>query len=325
MEVSKLMYPTVAVGAAVTGLIVLRRYFGGGVCHSQKTLDGKTVIITGANTGIGLETSIDLAKRNARIIMACRDKQRGMKACSEAKQRSGSDNIVFHQLDLADMKSVQSFAAKVLEEEPHIHILINNAGVMMCPYSKTKDGFEMQFGVNHLGHFLLTSLLLDRLKQDAPSRIINVSSLAHEYGAMNFDDLMSEKSYNRFSAYSQSKLANVLFSRELAKRLEGTSVTVCSLHPGSVRTELARHVTSSLWLGIVYVLAYPFFMISSKSAWQGAQTNIYCAVAEELEGVSGLYYSDCAEKKLKPHALDDAVAKKLWEVSEQLTEVNSEE
>jgi NAD(P)-dependent dehydrogenase (short-subunit alcohol dehydrogenase family) len=122
------MYPALAVGLAVTVLIVMRRYFGGGVCHSRKKLDGKTVIITGANTGIGLETSIDLAKRNARIIMACRDKQRGMKACSEAKQRSGSDNIVFHQLDLADLKSVQSFAATVLKEEPHIHILINNAG-----------------------------------------------------------------------------------------------------------------------------------------------------------------------------------------------------
>ena len=189
----------------------------------------------------------------------------------------------------------------------------------MCPYSKTKDGFEMQLGVNHLGHFLLTSLLLDRLKEDVPSRIVNVSSLAHEFGKINFDNLMSEKSYNRMTAYGQSKLANVLFTRQLAERLEGTGVTVYSLHPGSVRTELARHMFSSPWLGVLYILAYPFYFITSKTAWQGAQTNIYCAVAEELEGVSGRYYSDCAEKKLKPHATDDAVAKKLWEVSEQLT------
>ena len=191
----------------------------------------------------------------------------------------------------------------------------------MCPYSKTKDGFELQFGINHLGHFLLTNLLLDRLKESAPSRIVNVSSLAHQWGSINFDDLMSKKSYNKILAYGQSKLANILFTRELARRLEGTGVTAYSLHPGSVRTELQRHAWSG-WFLILSLLIYPFFMLTSKSPWQGAQTNIYCAVAEELEGVSGRYYVDCVEKQPWRHAQDDAVAKKLWDVSEQLTELS---
>ncbi|XP_062513015.1 retinol dehydrogenase 12-like [Corticium candelabrum] len=318
MSSSSLFYPAAAVGLTVIGLVALRRYSAGGVCRSKKKLDGKTVIITGANTGIGLETTIDLACRNARVVMACRSEERGRRACTEAKQRSNSNNIVFYQLDLADLESVRRFAAEVLKHEPRIDILLNNAGLMMCPYSKTKDGFETQFGVNHLGHFLLTHLLLERIKECAPARIINVSSFLYAYGNINFDDLMSEKSYSDFGAYAQSKLANILFTRVLADRLEGTDVTTYSLHPGSVNSELNRHLTSSLLTRIAYYLVYPFYWLTSKTTWEGAQTNIYCAVSEDLEGVSGRYYKDCAEAKLLPLARDDAVAKKLWDVSEKL-------
>ena len=236
---------TVVIGTLTVYLV--RRYFAGGVCYSRAKLDGKTVIITGANTGIGKETAIDLARRGARVIIACRSAEKGEEALMEVRAKSGNDHVVFRRLDLASLESVRQFASKVLEEEPTIDILVNNAGVMACPYSKTEDGFEMQFGVNHLGHFLLTNLLLDRLKESPAARIVNVSSTAHRrVDAINFDDLNSEKSYNRMAAYGQSKLANILFTRSLAKRLVGTSVIANCLHPGVIRTELGRHFTSGI-------------------------------------------------------------------------------
>ena len=238
---------TIGVGT----LYLIRRYFAGGVCHSRAKLDGKTVIITGANTGIGKETAIDLARRGARVIIACRSAEKGEEAVVEVRAKSDNDKVVFRRLDLASLESVRRFASKVLEEEPTIDILINNAGVMACPYSKTEDGFEMQFGVNHLGHFLLTNLLLDRLKESPAARIVNVSSMGHKLAKrINFDDLNSEKSYSSFVAYSQSKLANILFTRSLAKRLVGTSVIANCLHPGGVRTELVRHVTSGILMRV---------------------------------------------------------------------------
>ena len=223
------------------------RYIAGAICRSTASLAGKTVIITGANTGIGKITAIDMAKRQARVIMACRSVERGERAVEEVHKASGSTNVVFRQLDLASLTSVRRFSEHVLKEEPRIDILINNAGIMACPYWKTEDGFEMQFGVNHLGHFLLTNLLLDRLKAAPAARIVNVSALAYA-GAkcINFDDINSERSYTPWGAYCQSKLANVLFTRSLAKRLEGTSVVANSLHPGIIHTELGRHMNKFL-------------------------------------------------------------------------------
>ena len=233
---------------AIAGISVyfVRKYFGGAVCTSKARLDGKTAIITGANTGIGLETAVDFAERNGRVILACRSKERGEAAIEQVKRRSGNNNVVFMQLDLASLDSVRNFATSVLDKEAHIDILVNNAGIMACPYMKTADGFEMQFGVNHLGHFLLTNLLLDRLKQAPAARIVNVSALAYKIGKINFDDLNSTQRYSSLAAYSQTKLANILFTRSLAKRLEGTRVTVNALHPGVIRTELGRHFNAFL-------------------------------------------------------------------------------
>eukprot|EP00105_Crassostrea_gigas_P030343 XP_011452614.1 PREDICTED: retinol dehydrogenase 13 [Crassostrea gigas] len=157
----------------------MRRYFAGGVCRSKARLDGKTVIITGANTGIGKETAIDLASRGAKVILACRDVMRAERAATDIMKKSNNQNIVVKIVDLASLDSIRKFADNINKSEPKIDILINNAGIMMCPYWKTQDGFEMQFGVNHLGHFLLTNLLLDKIKSSAPARIINVSSRAH--------------------------------------------------------------------------------------------------------------------------------------------------
>lgn len=309
------MAAQIAVGTAVVvGLCAGKKYFQGPRCQSSKSLQGKTVVITGANTGIGKETAVDLAARGARVIIGCRNLEKGTEALKEIQDRSGNRNVFLEKLDLASLESVRTFADKILNSEPRVDILINNAGVMACPYQKTQDGFEMQFGVNHLGHFLLTLLLLDRLKSSQPSRIINVSSSAHRMGTgkIKFDDIHHEKSYSSWGAYFDSKLANVLFTRELSKHLEGTHVTANSLHPGAVTTELQRH--SILSSPIMYPLRWYMF----KTAEQGAQTSIYCAVAEEMEGVSGKYLRDCHIVEESKGAQDDAAAKKLWEVSLQL-------
>lgn len=304
--------------AGVVGFVLLmllapriRRFAAGGVCTSTARLDGKTVIITGANTGIGKETARDLVRRGARVIMACRDVLKGENAAQEIIAETGNQQVIVRKLDLADSNSVKQFAEKILKEEQQLHILINNAGVMMCPYSKTEDGFEMQFGVNHLGHFLLTFLLLDLIKSSAPARIVNVSSLAHFFGQINFSDLQSEKRYHSGPAYCQSKLANVLFTRELARRLEGSNVTVNALHPGSVRSELTRH-------SVVISLAWKLFSYFLKTPTEGAQTSIYCAVAEELQSVSGKYFSDCGPASIASQARNDDTAKRLWHISCQL-------
>ncbi|KAL5487324.1 hypothetical protein EMCRGX_G019913 [Ephydatia muelleri] len=301
-------------------LYLARRYAAGGVCYSRAKLDGKAVIITGANTGIGKETAVDLARRGARVILACRSAEKGEETVVEVRARSGNDKVVFRRLDLASLESVRQFASSILEEEPTIDILINNAGVSCCPYSKTEDGFEMQFGVNHLAHFLLTNLLLDRLKEAPTARIVNVSSIAHRHvKGINFDDLNSEKSYSPLVAYGQSKLANILFTRSLAKRLAGTSVITNCLHPGVIRTEIFRHVVSGTIAKVLCSLASPLTFVLMKSPTEGAQTTIYCAVDEAVEGVSGKYFKDC--KVTEPNtkaAVDDDMAERLWKVSAEL-------
>jgi len=304
-----------AIGAAAIAVLYAgKRYFEGGKCHSTKRLDGKTAVITGGNTGIGKETAVDLSKRGARVIIGCRNLEKGKEALKEIQERSGSKDVFLEKIDLASLDSVRKFAGNILKNERRLDILINNAGVMACDYQKTEDGFEMQFATNHLGHFLLTMLLLDRLKKSAPSRIINVSSSAHAMGSgkINFDDIHWEKSYSAWPAYFNSKLANVLFTRELSKRLEGSQVTANSLHPGAVSTDLQRH--SILSSTLVAPLRWYLF----KDAEQGAQTSIYCAVAEEMEGVSGKYLADCAFKKECKGAQDDDAAKKLWDLSLEL-------
>uniref|UniRef100_A0A8C1EE37 Si:ch211-107o10.3 n=1 Tax=Cyprinus carpio carpio TaxID=630221 RepID=A0A8C1EE37_CYPCA len=295
------------------GLFALRRWLAGGVCRSKARLDGKTVLITGANTGIGKETAVDMAKRGARVILACRDMGRANKAADEVRKRSGNGNVVVKMLDLASLQSVRALAKDIQQTEERLDILINNAGIMMCPQWKTDDGFEMQFGVNHLGHFLLTNLLLDLLKKSTPSRVVNVSSLAHEKGKIHFDDINLEKNYDPLVSYRQSKLANILFTRELAVRLKGTGVTTYALHPGLIQTELGRHFfpSLSLWKRLLFM---PFFFFV-KTPWQGAQTTIYCAVDESLQNTSGLYYSDCTPKEAAPQGRDDAAARRLWDLS----------
>uniref|UniRef100_A0A3P9A3L0 Uncharacterized protein n=1 Tax=Esox lucius TaxID=8010 RepID=A0A3P9A3L0_ESOLU len=244
--------------------------------------------------------------------MACRDMDKAEAAQKEIIENSGNSNIVTRKLDLSDTKSIREFAELINSEEKQVNILINNAGIMMCPYSKTTDGFEMQFGVNHLGHFLLTFLMIDLLKRSRPARIINLSSMAHKWGRIQLEDIHSERSYHSRRAYGQSKLANILSTRSLAERLKDTGVTVYAVHPGIVRTDLKRHM--NLALLISWKIVRPF----TKTVEQGAQTSIYCAVERKLETESGGYYSDCKPSRCTSAARDDEMAEKLWKLSCQM-------
>lgn len=258
-SLSPIAYLSLLVACPTAYAVFWFLFVRGTPCRSRQRMDGKTVIVTGANTGIGKLTAQELARRGARVVMACRDVARGEAALSEVRERSGSENVVLKRLDLSSCASIRQFSEEVLQEEAAIHVLLCNAGVMITPtFQRTADGFEQQFGVNHLGHFLLTNLLLDRIKASAPSRIVVVSSSANYFGSLDFDDMMFEKGYNKYKAYARSKLANVMFGRELAKRLEGTGVSVYSLHPGSIRTELQRHFFTGWWIllkvSIIYLL-----------------------------------------------------------------------
>ncbi|XP_010872008.1 retinol-DH_like_SDR_c domain-containing protein isoform X2 [Esox lucius] len=297
--------------------VLLRKWVAGGICRSCVKLHGKTVVVTGANTGIGKETARDMAMRGARVILACRNLTRGESAAAEIRSSTGNCNVIVRQLDLASLGSVRQFSQEFLATETRLDILINNAGIMLCPKILTVDGYESQLAVNHLGHFLLTNLLLDMLKASSPSRVVNVSSIAHQGGKIHFDDLnFDKKRYNPVTAYKQSKLANLLFSRELARRTKGTGVTSYSLHPGVIRTELWRF-SQSKYPTLSAALSAPAWLLM-KTPRQGAQTTIYCAVTEGLEDKSGCYFSDCQVKDPSPEGRDDLAALRLWGVSTEL-------
>uniref|UniRef100_A0A3B4TGV1 Si:dkey-73n8.3 n=1 Tax=Seriola dumerili TaxID=41447 RepID=A0A3B4TGV1_SERDU len=270
---------------------------------SDVCLEGKTAIVTGANTGIGKETAKDLASR-ARVILACRSMARGEQAARDILREVKGAKVVARQLDLADTKSICLFAENIYNEKA-LHYLINNAGVAICPYATTVDGYEMQFGVNHL-HFFLTFLLLDLLKHSAPSRVINLSSAAHALGKIQFDDLSGEKNYHPVRAYAQSKLANVLFTRELAKRTEG--VTAYAVDPGVVNTEITRHIKRPL------VDLANLFSSLMRTPAEGAYTTLYCTVTPEHQLLNGGYY-DCASAQSCRAGRDEGTALKLWAVS----------
>ncbi|XP_037373107.1 retinol dehydrogenase 13 isoform X1 [Talpa occidentalis] len=320
---SRYLLPLSVLGTALGGGVLLKDYVAGGACPSKATIPGKTVIVTGANTGIGKHTALELARRGGNIILACRDLEKCEAAARHIRGETLNHRVNARHLDLASLKSIREFARRIIEEEEQVHILVNNAAVMRCPHWTTEDGFEMQFGVNYLGHFLLTNLLLGKLKGSAPARIINVSSLAHVAGHMDFEDLNWEKrKYDTKAAYCQSKLAVVLFTRELSRRLQGTGVTVNALHPGVARTELGRHTGmhssafSSFTLG-------PIFWLLVKSPELAAQPSTYLAVAEELEGVSGKYFDGFKEKSPAPEAEDEEVARRLWAESARLVGLES--
>lgn len=278
-------------------------------------MTGRSVIVTGGNSGIGFETAAALADAGARVVITARDPGRGEKAldCLNARHPAGS--VELSVFDLASLRSVRDGAEDLLKRLDHIDVLVNNAGVMLSDRRQSDDGMEMTFQVNHLGHFLLTLLLLDRIKASAPARIVNVSSTAHQGArSMGFDDLQATGGYRGMSVYSRSKLANILFTTELARRLEGTGVTANSLHPGTVRTGWAGEGDTSGLMSLGMSMVRPFFMSPEK----GAQTSIYLASSPEVEGVTGRYFVRCRPRTPSKAARDEAAARRLWDVSEQL-------
>ncbi|CAN7999984.1 unnamed protein product [Ixodes hexagonus] len=287
-----------------------------GRCKSKNRMDGRTVVITGANTGIGYETAKELASRGARVILGCRNAQKAEAAVDQLVADTGNPNISWKMLDTSSMGSVRTFAAEVLKTTDKVHVLINNAGIAGTKERcVTEDGFEVTFATNYLGHFLLTNLLLSTLKDSAPSRIISLSSVAYMFGNMDFADLQSMSGkFVSGKAYSNSKLATILFTRELARRLDGTGVTANVLHPGVVNTPLSRSLMK---------VGEPAFGILStifgvKSLVEGAQTSIHLAVADEVSDVSGAYFVDCKPKALSGRGMDPVAASRLWEASCQL-------
>ncbi|XP_069676628.1 retinol dehydrogenase 11-like isoform X2 [Periplaneta americana] len=291
-----------------------------GVCRSRRRLEGKTAIVTGANTGIGKETARDLAQRGAKVILACRDVDKGKTACEEIIASTGNSNVVVRHLNLSSLASVRKFANDIIKSESHLEILVNNAGAAGMGNKKTSDNLQIGMQVNHFGPFLLTCLLTGLLKRSAPSRIVVVSSMAYKYARFDLDNLNSEKWFADTQVYCYSKLANVLMANELARRLKDTGVTVNSLHPGVVATEFLRRLPS-----LIRPIPENIINIFCKNPWEGAQTSVYLAVSDEVEGVTGKYFSDCKEASMSRTAMDEGIAKKLWEMSERLVGLKQEE
>ncbi|XP_062619761.1 retinol dehydrogenase 13-like [Saccostrea cucullata] len=299
-----------ALGTVALGSLLLRDYLSGKVYKGEEMLLGKTAVVTGANSGIGKETAKDFARRGAKVILACRDLEKCEAAQDLIRQETHNQKVFCKKLDLASFKSIKEFTDDIKKEEKFLDILVNNAGVMHCPYQKTEDGFEYQLGVNYLGPVLLTMSLLDLLIKSAPSRIVNVSSSVSQAGHINFSDLNSENGYHLTLAYNQSKLALLMFTKELSKHLKGTQVTVNALHPGICDTDIGRNVKVNK---VFSFLSYPFRSIFVRQPYRGAQTSIFLAVSPEVEKVSGKYFSDCKEKAVNSEQyLDDEACKKLW-------------
>ena len=280
-------------------------------------MTGRVCLVTGASSGIGKETAKKLVGLGATAVMVCRNRKRGEKTVAEIKRANKNAQVELLLADFTSLDAVRSVAKELSEKHDSLHVLVNNAGGVRVMRSATADGFETTFQVDYLSHFLLTNLLLELLRKSAPSRIINVSSASHYRGHLNFDDLQMKKGYGVMKSYSQAKLAQVLFTYELSRRLEGTGVTVNCLHPGTVAT--------NIWNGSMGPFSFlgnisRLFLISPE---EGARTPVYLASSPEVEGVTGKYYDDKREKQSSDESYDQSVASKLWNESERMTGLSS--
>jgi NAD(P)-dependent dehydrogenase (short-subunit alcohol dehydrogenase family) len=280
-------------------------------------MDDKICLVTGGNSGIGKAVALGLATMGATVVVVSRNKEKGQTAVTDIIERSGNKNVELLQADLSSQNSIHNLADEFKSRHGKLHLLINNAGVYLTKRSETEDALESTFAINALGPFLLTSLLLDILKASAPSRIVNVTSDAHNGAKIDFDDLQGEKRFSGWQAYGQSKLAMILFTHELAKKLEGTGVTVNSAHPGVVRTNFAKNNGGLVALGFSFL---GLFFISPESA---ARRVLYVATSPDLEGVTGKYFTKMHEVRSSQESYDDDSAKRLWQVSGELTHLSS--
>jgi len=275
---------------------------------------GKVCLVTGATSGIGLETAKQLARRGATVIVVGRNAEKSAATVARIRQQTGNAAVEFMLADLSSQRDIRELARQFKSRHPQLDVLVNNAGGVWISRHENADGIEMTFAVNHLGYFSLTNRLLDTLTASAPARIVNVSSALHWQARLNFDDLHFKRGiYNPLAAYNQSKLANVLFTYELARRLNGTRVTANALHPGGVRTNLlARNGGFFKWV------AQPLFDLQAISAEQGARTSVYLATSPEVEGVTGKYFVECKPHRSSPASYDEEAARRLWKVSAEM-------
>jgi NAD(P)-dependent dehydrogenase (short-subunit alcohol dehydrogenase family) len=280
-------------------------------------MGGRTCLITGASSGIGRIAAIRLAQLGAKLVLVCRDRERGEETLAAIQRTSGNRDATLLLADLSSQQSIRQMAGDFLATGAPLHVLINNAGVVNTQRMLTVDGIETVFAVNHLAYFLLTFLLLDRLKASAPARIVNVASHAHRYGTMDFADLGGESTYKAMRIYGRSKLANILFTYELARRLSGTGVTVNCLHPGAVATGLGKNNGSAA--KVLIAMLRPFF----RTPEAGAATSIYLASSPQVEGLSGKYFTNCKEARSSRESYDQDIARRLWELSARLTRVDA--
>ncbi len=286
--------------------------------NQATSMRGKVCLVTGSTSGIGKATARSLARLGATVIVHGRDQRRGEAAIAEIRAASGNPSVDLLLADLSSQVEVRRLAGDILTRYQRVHVLINNAGVLQSQRSVTVDGIETMLAVNYLAPFLLTNLLLDQLKASAPARIVNVASGAEWMARINFDDLNAEQKYSSFNVYSQSKLAVVLFSYELARRLKGTGVTVNCVDPGMVRTDMPLQMPGIL--GMVNKLLHPFV----QTLEQGARASIFAASSPKLEGVTGKYINQ--KQKLvssSKQSYDEALARRLWDVSAQMTQLAS--
>jgi retinol dehydrogenase 14 len=273
-------------------------------------MNGRFCLITGANSGIGRQTAIELARLGATLVIVCRNRERGEPALREIREQSGNESVELMLADFSSQDAIRELARAYEQTHQRLHVLVNNAGVILRKRHLTVDGLEATFAINHLAYFLLTNLLLPLIRKSAPARIVNVASAVHASGMVDFDDLQSERNYGSMRAYGQSKLGNVLFTYELARRLEGSGVTANCLHPGVIATGIARDFPAAI-RGPVRVF--------SRSVGKGAETSIHLAASPEVEGVSGKYFVDKKQVESSESSRDREIAHRLWQVSEDLT------
>jgi len=278
-------------------------------------LSGKTVLITGATNGIGEAATLELAKRAAHVVIVGRNQAKTQHVLQQIKDASGNPAVDSLLADLSSIAQVRQLAQAFRQNHSHLHVLINNAGGIFASRMVTAEGYERTFALNHLSYFLLTNLLLDMLKQDAPARIINVASRAHEGSELNFDDLQNERTYpfGGYRAYGQSKLANIFFTYELARRLANTGITVNGVHPGTVATGFGMNNGGAMKLGM------QIFHQFALTPMQGADTVVYLASSPDVEGINGKYWTLRKQVQSSPESYDEVAQKRLWMLSAQLT------
>lgn len=289
-----------------------------GVSMAGDNMRGKVCLVTGATTGIGKEIALGLAQRGATVAIVGRDPRKCEATVSDLRTRSGNSSIEALVADLSSQAEVRHLASEVIQTYPRLHVLANNAGAIFTSRRQSVDGLEMTLALNHLAPFLLTNLLLDTLKASGHARIVTTSSMAHQGARINFDDLQSERRYTAFGAYGQSKLANILFTRELAKRLAGTDMTANCFHPGVVASNFGR--SNGGIAGGVFILGRPFFISPEK----GAETGIYLASSPNVASISGQYFAKKNPARTSAAANDGAAAHRLWDVSAALVHLPAE-